>query len=599
MTRHTQKLNLHSKPNWRIILKNNNQVHPLGTRAKILLSSVFGPYAQDDEYGSRKINPMELYHNQVTRVQGPFSLRMFHRSAGLMMIQANVNAPCTLLDFPTLDRFIEEIKTKTYDIIGISSILPNIGKVKKMCELIRKHVPDAKIIVGGHIANLADLDKLIDADFIVKGEGISWFRKYLGLNLKAPVKHPAIISGFGNRIFGINLPGKDTAATLIPSVGCPMGCNFCSTSHLFGGKGKSVNFYETGDELFSVMLDIESKLNVRRFFIMDENFLLYKQRALQLLELMKKHKKSWSFYIFSSAKVISSYTDEDLLGLGISWIWMGLEGEGSQYTKLKDIDTRSLVKHLQSMGIGVLGSSIIGLENHTPENIESIIDYAVSHETDFHQFMLYTPMPGTLLYADHKKNKTLLPLKECPLADSHGQYRFNFKHKHIKNKQEIKYLIDAFNKDFEINGPSVARLIRTLLNGWKKYKNHPDPRVRERIVWETRRLKDIYPGAIWAMRKYYKKNKYMYDKLSAILRDLYDEFGIRVKIIAPVVGLWIYFKIVKEARRLSGGWTYEPQTHYDKNELALQVEESEKDTIKAPLPKMPGVVSPVMSSARE
>ena len=83
-------------------------VHPLGSRAKVLLTSVFGPYLQDDEYGSRKMNPMELYHNQVTRVQGPFSLRMFHRSWGLMMIQSNIEAPCTLLDFPDLDRFVAE-----------------------------------------------------------------------------------------------------------------------------------------------------------------------------------------------------------------------------------------------------------------------------------------------------------------------------------------------------------------------------------------------------------------------------------------------------------------------------------------------------------
>jgi hypothetical protein len=27
--------------------------HPAGSRARILLSSVFGPYAVDDEYGSR------------------------------------------------------------------------------------------------------------------------------------------------------------------------------------------------------------------------------------------------------------------------------------------------------------------------------------------------------------------------------------------------------------------------------------------------------------------------------------------------------------------------------------------------------------------
>ena len=48
-------------------------VHPLGSKAKVLLTSVFGPYAVDDEY-SRAVNPMELYHNQVTREQGPFSL---------------------------------------------------------------------------------------------------------------------------------------------------------------------------------------------------------------------------------------------------------------------------------------------------------------------------------------------------------------------------------------------------------------------------------------------------------------------------------------------------------------------------------------------
>ena len=77
------------------------EVHPKGNSARVLLSSVFGPYAQDDEFGSRAINPMELYHNQVTRAQGGFSLRMFHRSWGIMMIQQNISAPCAVLDFPT------------------------------------------------------------------------------------------------------------------------------------------------------------------------------------------------------------------------------------------------------------------------------------------------------------------------------------------------------------------------------------------------------------------------------------------------------------------------------------------------------------------
>ncbi|MGZ3597973.1 MAG: B12-binding domain-containing radical SAM protein, partial [Syntrophales bacterium] len=161
----------------------SHQAHPLhqlGTRARVLLTSVFGPYAQDDDYGSRKINPMELYQNQVTRVQGGFSLRMFHRTFGLMMIHANIEAPCTILDFPDFDRFVQEIRDCQYDIIGIGAIIPNIGKVKKMCVLIRHYQHAATIIIGGHITNKEGIDKIIDADLIVRGEGIRWFQRYLG-----------------------------------------------------------------------------------------------------------------------------------------------------------------------------------------------------------------------------------------------------------------------------------------------------------------------------------------------------------------------------------------------------------------------------------
>ena len=112
--------------------------HPKGTAARVLLSSVFGPYAQDDEFGSRSINPMELYHNQVTRAQGSFSLRMFHRSWGIMMIQKNISAPCTVLDFPTREDFARELAANQYDIVGISSIIVNVGKVREMCRMIRE-----------------------------------------------------------------------------------------------------------------------------------------------------------------------------------------------------------------------------------------------------------------------------------------------------------------------------------------------------------------------------------------------------------------------------------------------------------------------------
>ena len=244
-----------------------------------------------------------------------------------MLIQANIQAPCTLLDFPSLDRFIEEIRDKHYDIVGISSIITNWLKVRKMCELVRQYLPDATIVVGGHIANLPDLGTRIDADQIVKGEGIAWFRGFLGEDPDSPIRHPQVSSAFGTRFMGVDLTVSNvTSAVLIPSVGCPMGCNFCSTSAMFGGKGKFVDFYETGDELFDIMCQLETSMDTQAFFVMDENFLLHRRRALRLIELMERHDKSWSLHVFSSANALRSYSIDQLLSLGISGVWMGLEG---------------------------------------------------------------------------------------------------------------------------------------------------------------------------------------------------------------------------------------------------------------------------------
>ncbi len=517
---------------------------------------------------------MELYHNQVTREQGPFSLRMFHRSFGLMLLKENIDAPCTLLDFPSLERFTDELKDNSYDIVGISAIIPNVGKVKKMCELIRTYLPKATIVVGGHIANLPDLKNTIDVDHVCKGEGVRWFRKFLGVDENAPIKHPYVYSGYGTRILGISTPDKpvNTAAMLIPSVGCPIGCNFCSTSALFGGKGKSINFYETGDELFRVMCDIEAKLKISAFFVMDENFLLHRNRTLRLLELMKENNKSWALFVFSSARVLKSYTMEQLMRLGISWAWMGLEGEESTYAKLSGVETKELVQELQSHGIRVLGSTIIGLENHTPDTIEQAIDYAISHDTVFHQFMLYTPVPGTPLYEQHKKDGTILNEDERPAADNHGQYRFNYRHEHIRDGRETGYLRSAFLRDFEKNGPSLARMIRTMLGGWKRYKNNPDPCIRKRMAWEIKYLKTTYAAAVWAMKRWYRDDHRMHDMMGSLLRDIYKEFGWKTRIIAPLLGIYVHASIKREQQRLADGWTYEPSIFYEKNAKALELE---------------------------
>jgi hypothetical protein len=286
---------------------------------------------------------------------------------------------------------------------------------------------------------------------------------------------------------------------------------------------------------------------------------------------MERHDKAWALYLFSSAGVLRSYSIEQLVRLGLTWVWLGLEGEGSRYTKLHGTDTRALVRQFRAHGIRVLGSTIIGLEDHTPENIDRVIEHAVRHETDFHQFMLYTPLPGTPLCAELSAQGLMKDESEYHFADIHGQSVFNYRHPHIRDGAETELLTRAFHRDFAINGPSVVRIARTMLAGWQRYKDHPDSRIRRRFAWEARDLPTVYAAVVAAARHYYRGNRALCAMMDAILKDLHREFGLKARFYSAVGGWYVYWKMRREERRLARGWTYEPPTFYERNEAAQQL----------------------------
>jgi radical SAM superfamily enzyme YgiQ (UPF0313 family) len=534
-------------------------------RMRLLLSSVFKPFAIDDQFGSRAINPAELYHNQVTREQGPFSLRMFHRTWSLMFLRENVSAPCTVLDFPTRDEFVRELRDGAYDIVGISAIVVNVGKVAEMCRLVRAHSPRSTIVVGGHVTSIPDVASRIDADHIVRGEGIAWLRGFLGEDPDRPVRHPLIPSAFDFRVMGVPAPEnrRSRAATIVPSVGCPMGCNFCTTSAFFGGKGRFVNFFDRGSDLFAVMCDAERRLGAQAFFMMDENFLLHKRRALELLDCMRAHGKAWSLYVFSSANAIRQYDMRQLAELGVEWIWLGLESARNGYTKLAGTDTLALTRTLQAHGICVHGSTIVGMEHHTPDNIWNDLDRAIAHDTVFHQFMLYTPMPGTPLYAQVSAEGRLLD--EVDIADSHGQCGFNFRHPAISREQSKQLLDAAFRTDYERNGPSLYRLMRTMFERYRMYGHDADGRVRARVARAASQLRGSYGAALWAMERYLRElNPEVERRIAELRRNLHRDLGGLSRLTAAVGGPLLYWAASREGTRYPAGRPLEPRTFIER-----------------------------------
>jgi hypothetical protein len=58
------------------------------------------------------------------------------------------------------------------------------------------------------------------------------------------------------------------------------------------------------------------------------------------------------------------------------------------------------------------------------------------------------------------------------------------------------------------------------------------------------------------------------NKITAVLNEIYREFGLKSRLAAPIVGRYIRFMLGREDRRLRSGWTYEPPTFRDLNAAA-------------------------------
>jgi hypothetical protein len=220
---------------------------------------------------------------------------------------------------------------------------------------------------------------------------------------------------------------------------------------------------------------------------------------------------------------------------------------------------------LQSHGVRVLGSTIIGLAHHGPDNIDRVIDHAVRHGADFHQFMLYSPSPGTPLYRELDSRGQVKSEEEFPWPDWHGQLAFSWRHPQIKDGQETEFLLRAFQRDFEVNGPSVVRTMETTLKGWRRYKDHPDPCIRRRFAREARGLRKTGIAAVAATREYCRDSPALHAKMSALLEELCAEFGDRSRRIAEEAMPYLLEALRAQEKKTADGWAFEPPTFYEIN----------------------------------
>ena len=455
--------------------------------SRILLTSICRPLGE--RYGDAPSVGYELLFGQVTRKQGLFSPRANHVQFSLEYIAENLQAPTTVLHYPSRRELIAEL-CKHPQYVGISFVLSTFHRMKEAAALVRRYSPDSKIILGGYGTVLSDEELAPWSDFICREEGALFMQRLLG-EREAPQRHPVVISRL--RVFNREV---SRTGMIFGGLGCPNGCDFCCTSHFF--KRKHIRLLDTGRDIYRVIeryQEIEPEMSM---VILDEDFLLNRKRALELRDCVVAGGRALSIFAFASIKAISQYTVTEILEMGIDGLWIGYEGTRSGYAKQTGRPVAELFRELREHGISVLASMIVGLPYQTPEVIEEELTGLLDLRPTLSQFLIYGPTPGTPFYeqvmSENRLHRDLVDDRQTYYRNCTG-FKAMVTHPSMSPAEIETAQEHCFSEDLRRLGPSMFRSVETWLLGYNRLKDSENPNLRrkaERFAFEIRRAYPIF-----------------------------------------------------------------------------------------------------------
>ena len=454
---------------------------------KVLLTSVCRPLGPAQ--GDAPSVGYELLHGQITRAQGMFSPRSLHLHFSLEYVAENLEAPCTVLQYPSRRELIRELK-KGYDYVGISFLLALFHRMKDVVAMVREHAPNTEIVLGGYGAVLTDEELAPYADHICREEGVGFMRRLLG---EAPIvgtmSHPLVVSRL--KVFGANV---SKTGMIFAGLGCPNGCDFCCTSHFF--KRKHIKLLPTGQDIYNVAeryLELDPDITM---VVLDEDFLLNRERAYQFREAVIAGGKALSIFAFASIKAISQYDISELVEMGIDGLWIGYEGTRSGYAKQEGRAPEELFPELRRHGISILASMIVGLPYQDEATVRAEREGLFALKPDLSQFLIYGPTPGTPFYQrvieENRLREEFVRDRERYYKSCDG-FAAMVEHPKLTGDAIESLQRESYDEDFQRLGPSIYRSVETWMLGWRTLRDSANPMLRRKADRFAKDLRHAYP----------------------------------------------------------------------------------------------------------
>ena len=465
---------------------------------------------------------------RFTRGQDIFTSTGHVHCHALHILAQNISWPAKILEYPTWKDFEKEV-AKGYAFIGISFFHVHLGIVTRMCEAIRRLAPESKIILGsyGVMAFCEAYDKEEQerlADHVCHGEGVRFLQRLLGDPDDKPITQ-RLLPKCGFAVPWLDPYPEGNSGMLISGLGCPSGCDFCTTTHHYGKKR-----YEllSPEQCFEEMKR-RRRLNKRvgHTVIIEEDHFLQKDHLKALGELIRQDTEfgleELGFYTFGSIAAIDNLWDEEEIALtGVNSVFIGVESkfaaEGG-YNKRAG-DASAVFKKLRKIGVGQTGAWMCGWDWHTRANITEDLDWFVALEPTLNQLARVCPFQGTALYDRMKEEGRL---DDVPFEDVHF-YGGGLRHTNFE-PHELMMLIDrGYRQLYETWGSTQVRQFKLHLNGYEFCRAAKAPELRkQRAGYHQRLAQNMWP--LLEANKRFAPNGYVRQSIVKLDRRFRGLFG--------------------------------------------------------------------------